>query len=202
MTELCTNSIRILDVVYGTSVDGPGLRASVYGAGCTHHCPGCHNPQSWDPDGGTSMSIDQLAEDILREEMNVTFSGGDPMFQPEAFAMLARKLRQQAALTIWCYTGYRFEALVNDPRRRPLLEQVDVLVDGPFVQPLRDISLRFRGSSNQRLIDVRASLDTGEVQLYAIPEITTGGISASRHKILSDMDSLSQKEIPNFSFSE
>lgn len=148
------------------------------------------------------MSIDQLAEVILREEMNVTFSGGDPMFQPEAFAMLARKLRQQAALTIWCYTGYRFEALVNDPRRRSLLEQVDVLVDGPFVQPLRDISLRFRGSSNQRLIDVRASLDTGEVQLYAIPEITTGGISASRHKILSDMDSLLQKEIPNFSFSE
>ncbi len=96
---------------------------------------------------------------------NVTFPGGDPMFQPEAFTALAREIRRRTSKNIWCYTGFTFETLLQDPIRRRLLEQVDVLVDGPFVKSLRDESLRFRGSSNQRIIDVQASLK-GEVTLW------------------------------------
>lgn len=166
MTELSTNSIRIHNIVYGTSVDGPGLRTSVYGAGCIHHCPGCHNPQTWDPEGGELRDIQQLAQEIVNEEMDVTFSGGDPMFQAEAFTRLARAIKHMAPLNIWCYTGYRIEALLHNPTHLALLKEVDVLVDGPFVQAQRDISLLFRGSSNQRLIDVKATLREGRVVLF------------------------------------
>ncbi len=184
MTESCISNIQLLDIVYGTSVDGPGLRTSVYGAGCTHQCPGCHNPQSWDPLGGEARSIESVAEEVLAEDLDVTFSGGDPMFQPEAFARLAALIRQQSAHDIWCYTGYRIEQLVHDPRRRALLEQVDVLVDGPFVQSLRDLSLRFRGSANQRLIDVQATLAQHQVVLYVPEEVTYDLVARPRQAVL------------------
>lgn len=166
MTELCTNSIRILDIIYGTSVDGPGLRTSIYGAGCIHQCPGCHNPQSWDPQGGRVYDIDALADMVAHEEMDVTFTGGDPMAQPQAFASLAQALRARGVKNIWCYTGYMFDHLLDDPQLRQLLECVDVVVDGRFEEPLRDTALRFRGSSNQRIIDVRASIGSGQVVLW------------------------------------
>ena len=97
---------------------------------------------------------------------NVTFTGGDPMYQPEGFAELARAIRERTEKTIWCYTGFTFETLVNNPRQRPLLELVDVLVDGPFIKDLRDEDLLFRGSKNQRLIDVRQSLAQNQVVAY------------------------------------
>lgn len=97
---------------------------------------------------------------------NVTFSGGDPMYQPEGFAELAREIRKRTKKTIWCYTGFTFEALMTNPRQRALLEQLDVLVDGPFVKAERDETLCFRGSRNQRLIDVPASLKRGKVVEY------------------------------------
>ena len=92
---------------------------------------------------------------------NVTFSGGDPMYQPEGFAELARTIKERTKKNIWCYTGFTFESLITNPRQRALLEQIDVLVDGPFVKSKRDESLSFRGSSNQRIIDVPASLSAG-----------------------------------------
>jgi anaerobic ribonucleoside-triphosphate reductase activating protein len=96
----------------------------------------------------------------------VTFSGGDPMYQPEGFADLARAIRKRTEKTIWCYTGFTFEVLINNPRQRALLELIDVLVDGPFIKAERDETLCFRGSRNQRLIDVPASLQAGHVVSY------------------------------------
>ena len=96
------------------------------------------------------------------DDFNVTFSGGDPMYQAEEVALLAQTIKQRMGKTIWCYTGFRFEELLGDERYMPLLEQVDVLVDSPFELDKRDISLRFRGSSNQRIIDVKQSLATGK----------------------------------------
>lgn len=159
-------TLRILSIMEDTMVDGPGLRTSIYCAGCEHRCEGCHNPQSWDVNGGRQATIDEIMSVIVADPFaNVTFTGGDPMFQPEAFAALAREIRRRTNKNIWCYTGFTFETLLQDPIRRRLLEQVDVLVDGPFVKSLRDESLRFRGSSNQRIIDVQASLK-GEVTLW------------------------------------
>jgi len=145
-------------------VDGPGFRTSIYCAGCRHACPGCHNPQSWDFDGGQAMSTEEIMQIIEADPYaNVTFSGGDPMYQPEGFAELARAIHQRTEKDIWCYTGFTFEALLNNPRQRALLEQIDVLVDGPFIRAQRDETLFFRGSSNQRIIDVQRSLAAGEI---------------------------------------
>lgn len=145
-------------------VDGPGFRTSIYCAGCPNACPSCHNPQSWDIRHGTMTSTEELMEEIMSDPFaNVTFSGGDPMFQAEGFAELARAIREQSDKTIWCFTGYKFENLLKNPKQLELLKLIDVLVDGPFVQSLRDEDLFFRGSSNQRLINVRKSLETGQV---------------------------------------
>ena len=150
-------------------VDGPGFRTSIYCAGCNHQCPGCHNPQSWDFNGGREMSTAELMHIIMADPFaNVTFSGGDPMYQAAGFAELARAVHEHSNKDIWCYTGYTgftFESLINDDQRE-LLEQIDVLVDGPFIEKQRDPDLLFRGSSNQRLIDVQASLYAGEVILW------------------------------------
>ena len=97
---------------------------------------------------------------------NVTFTGGDPMYQPEGFAELAKAIRERTRKTIWCFTGFTFEALVHNPRQRQLLELIDVLVDGPFIKAQRDETLLFRGSRNQRLIDVPQSLARGQAVLY------------------------------------
>ena len=158
MTESSTNNIRILDIKYGTSVDGIGLRTSIYCAGCQNHCPGCHNPQSWDENGGEPVSIDVLFKNIVDADMNVTFTGGDPMLHPEGFIELAQMIKNNTDKNIWCYTGYKFEDLIQHPTRRKLVELCDVIVDGPFVESERDLSLHFRGSRNQRVIDVQKSL--------------------------------------------
>ena len=156
--------LQVLDIIEDTMVDGPGFRTSIYCAGCHHECPGCHNPQSWNPGGGHPMTTDEVMKIIVADPYaNVTFSGGDPLYQAEGFTELARAIRSQTQKTIWCYTGFTFEAIVKIPRYRQLLDEIDVLVDGPFVKSLRDEDLLFRGSSNQRLIDVPASLAKGEV---------------------------------------
>lgn len=154
--------ISVLSIIEDTMVDGPGFRTSIYCAGCRHKCPGCHNPQSWDFDGGHAMTTDDIMRVIEADPYaNVTFSGGDPMYQPEGFAELARAIRQRTKKNIWCYTGFTIEALMHNPRQRALLEQIDVLVDGPYIRSKRDESLCFRGSSNQRILDVPASLRAG-----------------------------------------
>ena len=167
MTASSTNnSIRILSIKYGTSVDGIGLRTSLYCAGCENHCPGCHNPQSWNEDGGEAISVDELYTRIVDADMNVTFTGGDPMFHPEGFIALASLIKRNTNKTIWCYTGYRFEELLSHPTRRQLVELCDVIVDGRYIEAERDLSLHFRGSRNQRIIDVKASLASGDVVLF------------------------------------
>ncbi len=164
MTELSINNIRVLDIKYGTSVDGVGLRTSIYCAGCENHCVGCHNPQSWDENGGEPILVEELFDRVVDADMNVTFTGGDPMFHPEGFIKLAKMIKERTNKTIWCYTGYRFEDLLQHPVRRQLVELCDVIVDGKFVEKERDLSLHFRGSRNQRIIDVPKSLQ-GDVIL-------------------------------------
>lgn len=159
--------ISVIRIVEDTMVDGPGFRTSVYCAGCPNACPGCHNPQSWDINTGHQMSTEEIMEVIEADPFaNVTFSGGDPMYQAEGFTELAKAIRQRTDKNIWCFTGFTYETLMKKEKQRALLEQIDVLVDGPFVQRLKDNDLIFRGSKNQRLIDVKASMQAGEVVLY------------------------------------
>ena len=137
-------------------MDGPGLRTSIYCAGCAHRCPGCHNPQSWDFTGGREVTVDELLEVIKADEFaNVTFSGGDPLYQVEAFTELARRIKEETDKTIWCYTGFTYEEVLADPRLNQILPYLDALVDGPYVEALRDTNLPFRGSSNQRIINLK-----------------------------------------------
>jgi anaerobic ribonucleoside-triphosphate reductase activating protein len=159
--------LAILRIIEDTMVDGPGFRTAVYAAGCPHHCLGCHNPQSWDIHAGKQMSIEDILTLILSDPFaDVTFTGGDPMMQAEGFSHLARHIKKQSNKTIWCYTGYTYEHLMTMPVQRELLNYIDVLVDGPFIQHLHDEQLLFRGSSNQRLIDVPQSLREGKVILW------------------------------------
>lgn len=159
--------LSILSILEDTTVDGPGFRTTVYCAGCPNACPGCHNPQTWDIHNGQWMQVEDIMRVIEADPFaNVTFSGGDPMFQAEGFAELAHAIKTRTNKTIWCYTGFTFEALIKNAPQRQLLELVDVLVDGPFVEKLKDLDLLFRGSSNQRLINVPLSLQQGKVVLW------------------------------------
>ena len=163
--------MRYHNITTDDMLNGDGLRTVLWVAGCEHRCRGCHNPITWDVDGG--VPFDEAAEQELFEKLSadyisgITFSGGDPMFQPEGFAELAEAVKRETGKNIWCYTGYKFERLRHDRRQAELLQYIDVLVDGPYVESLRDRDALFRGSRNQRLIDVQASLREGEVVLYA-----------------------------------
>lgn len=160
--------ISIIKIVESTTVDGPGLRTTIYAAGCSHHCPGCHNPQTWDIAAGTMTPVHEVAQRLLDNEFeDITFSGGDPFYQAEAFGELAQIIKQSSEKSIWCYTGYLFETLLSDPRYISLLKNIDVLIDGPYVAKLRNTDLLFRGSENQRIIDVRKSLKSGTTIEYS-----------------------------------
>lgn len=160
-------NLVILDIVEDTVVDGPGFRTTVYAAGCRHQCPGCHNPQSWDRANGRGVSVEEVARQLLADPFsNITFSGGDPLEQVEAFTVLARELKARSRKNIWCYTGYSFEEVCRSPRLSKILPYIDVLVDGRYNQHLRDTSLLFRGSSNQRLVDVKVSLQNHRTMLF------------------------------------
>ncbi len=162
--------LSVINIIEDTMVDGPGFRTAIYAAGCKHQCKGCHNPQSWDFNAGHMMSTSQIMRIIKQDPFaNVSFSGGDPMYQPEGFTELAQAIRQQTNKTIWCWTGFSYEMLLRMPKQRRLIELIDVLVDGPFIESQRDTDLLFRGSRNQRLIDVKASLKAGKVVLYYDP---------------------------------
>lgn len=163
--------ISVIDIKMDTMVDGPGFRTSIYCAGCENHCPGCHNPQTWDINNGKLMSTKELMDIILSDPYaNVTFTGGDPMFQVEGFTELAKSIKENTNKNIWCYTGLTFEEL--NPEQINLLRYIDVLVDGRFVKDLKDPDLIFRGSSNQRLIDVQQSLISDSVILFDINALT------------------------------
>ena len=148
--------IIVANILYETMTDGPGFRTSIYSQGCNHHCNGCHNPQTWSPDGGKLYDVHKLYDIIVNEELSdVTFSGGDPMFQVEAFAELAKMVKNTTNNTIWCYTGYTYEQIKESPRMRLILPFLDVLVDGRFDITKRNTDLKFRGSENQRIIHLK-----------------------------------------------
>lgn len=128
--------LSIIDIIEDTTVDGPGFRTAIYAAGCPNKCPGCHNPESWDIHKGKKVRTEEIVEKVLADEFaNVTFSGGDPMFQPEGFTEVAKAIKEKSQKTIWCYTGYKFEDLIKNPAQAALLSYIDVLVDGRYKQP-------------------------------------------------------------------
>lgn len=142
---------RVVDIVEGTSVDGPGLRTSIYFAGCDHQCPGCHNPQTWSHRAGRDISLSELLDIIEKADFNVTLTGGDPIYQADRLKPLIEGIREMG-MTVWLYTGFTIEQIKEMEAVREWLPMVEAVVDGPFIESLRDISLPFRGSSNQRII--------------------------------------------------
>ena len=153
------STLRIAGTIPESIVDGPGIRYVLFTQGCPHSCPGCHNPQTHDFAGGRETQVSDLLTDITRRSFvkAVTLSGGEPFCQPAALAQLAAPLKEKG-YHLMCYTGYTFEQLLQKEDARPLLEQLDLLVDGPFVLDRKNIELKFRGSDNQRVLDVPASL--------------------------------------------
>ncbi|WP_058763489.1 anaerobic ribonucleoside-triphosphate reductase activating protein [Exiguobacterium chiriqhucha] len=146
--------MRVLSVLDESVVDGPGIRTVIFTAGCPHRCLGCHNPESWNPRGGEDVLVEDLLTRIEQSGWDgVTVSGGEPFLQPEALARLVDGCKALQK-NVWVYTGYTFEQLqgMDDEYVTSVLDRADVLVDGRFEQPLMDRSLRFRGSSNQRII--------------------------------------------------
>ena len=165
--------MRISNTISDSIVDGPGLRLTVFTQGCPHRCPGCHNPGTHDPAGGREASLAELAallegNPLLR---GLTLSGGEPFLQAEPCAALAR-LAHEKGLDVWAYTGYTYEELsaAVRPDWDALLAQVDVLVDGPFLLARKSYAALFRGSDNQRLIDVPATQAAGRVVLWTRPD--------------------------------
>ncbi len=157
-------TINVLDIVHQTMADGPGFRTAIYCAGCSHHCKGCHNPQSWPFGAGRDMTVEELLAIVKEDELSdVTFSGGDPFYQVEAFTELARRIKEETTKTIWCWTGFTLEEIEADDHLSMLLPYIDVLVDGPFILEQRDTSLRFRGSPNQRILYLHGEPDDGPV---------------------------------------
>ena len=152
------------DMSLDSIVDGPGLRITVWAQGCAHDCKGCHNTQTHDFNGGMLVNVQEIADKIIKYKLKsgVTFSGGDPMYQPKEFTELAKLLKEHN-INIWCYTCFRFEKLNEE--QRELLKYIDVLVDGKFNKKLFSYDLMYRGSSNQRIIDINKTLKTNSVVL-------------------------------------
>jgi anaerobic ribonucleoside-triphosphate reductase activating protein len=157
--------IRLAGIAGDSIVDGPGIRMTLFAQGCPHHCKGCHNPETWEFDGGTWWSTEDLIKVISENPLarGVTFSGGEPFSQAEGFAELAEKLKENG-YEVASYSGFTFEELLNGTReQRRLLETLDVLIDGPYLESERSLSLAYRGSRNQRIIAVPESLQSGKV---------------------------------------
>ncbi len=163
-------TIRLSGIAYESLVNGPGMRRVFFAQGCKHNCEGCFNPETHDFSGGEEKNIDNLIKDVLKNKMikGITFSGGDPLEQADEFSYMAKAFKK-SGLNIWCYTGYTFEILLekmkNEDSIRELIENIDVLVDGRFEINNKKEGLRFRGSSNQRIIDVKESLKQEKISI-------------------------------------
>lgn len=160
------SDVRIAGVVGGSITDGPGIRYTIFTQGCSHNCPGCQNPDTHPYDGGYLESTEKLISEAAHDPMltGVTFSGGEPFDQPGPLCEIALWAREHGLETA-AYTGYLYEQLLEMPEKRRLLELCDVIVDGPFIMEQRNLDIRFKGSENQRIIDVPKSLECGRVIL-------------------------------------
>lgn len=147
--------MRIHDTIHDSIVDGPGLRYVVFTQGCPHGCPGCHNPETHDPAGGCEVPVEELIADMRKNPLldGLTLSGGEPFLQAEDCAKLARAARE-SGLNVWCYTGWTLEELQGRADAQVLLQEIDVLVDGAYVEAERTFNLPWRGSENQRVIEL------------------------------------------------
>lgn len=161
--------LRISGTIDESIVDGRGIRYVIFTQGCPHNCPGCHNPQTHEFNAGKVVTVSTLFEEIVENPLlkGVTFSGGEPFCQPEPLAELAKRIHERN-LDITTYTGYTLEQLQakNDPHMNALLEQTDVLIDGRFELEQKDLTLQFKGSRNQRIIDVKKTFASGHIVLY------------------------------------
>ena len=164
-------TLRIAGIMRESIVDGPGIRFAVFCQGCPHRCPGCHNPQTHDFSGGSEVSVDRILEEIDKDPLlkGVTFSGGEPTCQAEAFAYLGEKVHARG-LDIVMFSGYTYEQLMarcaDEPDLKRLLDLTDLLLDGPYVKEQRDLTLQYRGSANQRLIDMNRTRQEGKIVLW------------------------------------
>lgn len=152
--------LNLSGIVQDSIVDGPGIRTTIFCQGCPHHCPGCHNPETWDFGCGTDVPVEDLV-DVVRSNplcRGVTFSGGEPFAQAAGFAKLARLLKERG-YEVASYSGYTFEELLNGSEdQKDLLASIDILIDGPFLLAQKSLEVPFRGSRNQRILDVKKSL--------------------------------------------
>ena len=156
--------LELSGIVSDSIVDGPGIRTTIFSQGCPHRCPGCHNPETWEFGCGTPMEEERILQIVRRNPLckGVTFSGGEPFAQAEGFSKLAAMLKEKG-YEVASYTGYTFEQLLQGtPAQKKLLEAIDILIDGPFVMAEKTLELSFRGSRNQRILDVPASLASGK----------------------------------------
>lgn len=168
-----SRKIRIAGIAPESIVDGPGIRFAIFTQGCIHNCPGCQNQHTHDFSGGHEITFSEILSEIEENPLldGVTFSGGDPMFQAEALVPLAREIKERG-LNLTVYTGFVYEKIMAQKERYPhmleLLTFADLLVDGPFIMEQRSLSLKFRGSTNQRILDVQASLSQGRAVLHQL----------------------------------
>lgn len=162
-------NIRIMDILQSSSVDGFGFRDVIFVAYCPHHCEGCHNPESWDYENGHDVSVDEAFEKLCESSItDVTFSGGEPFCQPESLTVLAERIKKETNKDIWIYSGFTFEEIIKDEKKLNLLKLCDVLVDGKFQKNNTELNMKFKGSLNQRIIDVKKSLDKQQVVLLPV----------------------------------
>ncbi|MCC8022269.1 MAG: anaerobic ribonucleoside-triphosphate reductase activating protein [Clostridiales bacterium] len=157
---------RVSGLVNDSIVDGPGLRLAVFTQGCCHRCPGCHNPQTHALDGGYEISAEEVLDKVRRNPLldGITLTGGEPFLQADALVPLAKGVKE-LGLHVMAYSGFTFDELLEQADTRRLLEYCDILVDGPFLLEERSLELKFRGSRNQRIIDVPSSLEGGRTVL-------------------------------------
>jgi anaerobic ribonucleoside-triphosphate reductase activating protein len=153
--------------VENTIVDGIGFRTSLYLSGCDIGCEGCHNKELWDINSGHAMEIDEVFEKITGSFTNITFIGGEPMMQAEPLTVLAEKIKAYTRKDIWIYSGHTYEEILHNKEYSKLLKLCDVLVDGKFYKSYFQNNLRFKGSTNQRIIDVKKSLDKNKIVLWS-----------------------------------
>ena len=159
--------IRLMDITYSSSVDGTGFRDVLFVAGCPHRCKGCHNPETWNFKSGNEATIEEVFTLLTKSSItNVTFSGGEPFCQAKPLSELAKKIKKETEKNIWIYSGFTFEEIISDKEKLELLKECEVLVDGRFEENKKGLNLKFKGSENQRIIDIKESLKANEIVLY------------------------------------